>query len=112
MEQALKSIEKFIIKATPDSLVDSLSGGNQKRVLLSLLPDDPTVLLLENPTRGLDHDSTAAVWEILLSRCRTAGTAVIFFPSELDEILQVADRILVFSNGELMMDRPCSGWSQ
>jgi len=107
VDQALKSIEKFIIKATPDSLVDSLSGGNQQRVLLSLLPDDPTVLLLENPTRGLDHDSTLAVWEILLSRCRTSGTAVIFSSSELDEILQFADRILVFSNGELMMDRPC-----
>lgn len=107
VEQALKSIEKFIIKATPDSLVDSLSGGNQQRVLLSLLPDDPKVLLLENPTRGLDHDSTLAVWDILLSRCRISGTAVIFSSSELDEILQFADRILVFSNGELMMDRPC-----
>lgn len=107
MEQALKTIEKFAIKATPDSLVDSLSGGNQQRVLLSLLPDDPKVLLLENPTRGLDHDSTLAVWDILLSRCRISRTAVIFSSSELDEILQIADRILVFSNGELMMDRPC-----
>lgn len=107
--QAVRSIENFTIKATPDSLVDSLSGGNQQRVLLSLLPDDPKVLLLENPTRGLDHDSTLAVWDILLSRCRVSGTAVIFSSSELDEILQVADRILVFSNGELMMDRPCHG---
>ncbi|MFA6008470.1 MAG: hypothetical protein WC799_00695 [Desulfobacteraceae bacterium] len=87
--------------------MDSLSGGNQQRVLLSLLPDDPKVLLLENPTRGLDHDSTLAVWDILLSRCRISGTAVIFSSSELDEILQIADHILVFSNGELMMDRPC-----
>lgn len=105
--QAVKSIRDFFIKATPESVVDSLSGGNQQRFLLSLLPENPRLLLLENPTRGLDHESTAAVWNILLSRCRDSGTAVIFSSAELDEILQVADRILVFSNGELMMDSPC-----
>lgn len=105
--QAVKSIRDFFIKATPESVVDSLSGGNQQRFLLSLLPENPRLLLLENPTRGLDHESTAAVWNILLSRCRDSGTAVIFSSAELDEILQVADRILVFSNGELMMDSSC-----
>ena len=90
-----------------ETLVDPLSRGNQQRVLRSLLTDDPKVLLLENPTRGLDHDSTLAVWDIFLSRCRISGTAVIFSSSELDEILQIADRILVFSKGELMMDCPC-----
>lgn len=56
---------------------------------------------------GLDHESTAAVWNIPLTRCRDSGTAVIFSSAELDEILQVADRIFVFSNGELMMDSSC-----
>jgi simple sugar transport system ATP-binding protein len=55
-KKAAESIEKFIIKAKPSSIVDALSGGNQQRFLLSLLPDKPRLLLLENPTRGLDHD--------------------------------------------------------
>ena len=107
LEKAEQAIRTFFIKAAPDSVVDSLSGGNQQRLLLSLLPERPRLLLLENPTRGLDHDSTQAVWDILLTRCRDYGTALIFSSSELDEIFKVADRILVFSNGELTMDRPC-----
>ncbi len=105
--QTSRFIENFFIKASPHSLVDSLSGGNQQKFLLSLLPDTPRILFLENPTRGLDHDATAAIWNILKTRVRHSGSAVVFSSSELDEILQVAHRVLVFSNGELMMDRLC-----
>ena len=107
LDRTRQAIRDFWIKAKPDSTVDSLSGGNQQRFLLSLLPDNPRLLLLENPTRGLDHDSTLAVWTILLDRCRTSGTALVFSSPELDEILQFADRILVFFQGELILDGLC-----
>jgi len=56
-ERAGKIIENFHIKGVPQLPVEYLSGGNQQRLLLSFLPVDPTILLLENPTRGLDVES-------------------------------------------------------
>ena len=102
--QAVQAIARFMIKAVPTSFVESLSGGNQQRLLLSLLPSAPRLLLLDNPTRGLDVESSRAVWELLLSSCTSSGTAVIFSSSELEEILQIADRVLVFFSGKLVLD--------
>jgi simple sugar transport system ATP-binding protein len=83
--------------------VESLSGGNQQRLLLSFLPPDPLLLLLENPTRGLDMESAHWVWEHL-QQYRSHRAAVVFSSSELDDIMMVADRILVFFNGSLVKD--------
>jgi simple sugar transport system ATP-binding protein len=96
-------IENFRIKGTPDSQVDALSGGNQQRLLLSFLPADPVLLLLENPTRGLDMESVNWVWQHLQKYCLNK-TSIIFSSSELDEILMVADRILVFFDGRIIKD--------
>ena len=87
----------------PESAVDSLSGGNQQRLLLSFLPADPVLLLLENPTRGLDVESGIWVWQHLHQYCRKR-TGIVFSSSELDEILMVADRVLVFFNGQIIKD--------
>jgi len=87
----------------PDSQVDALSGGNQQRLLLSFLPADPVLLLLENPTRGLDMESVNWVWQHLQKYCLNK-TSIIFSSSELDEILMVADRILVFFDGRIIKD--------
>jgi ABC-type uncharacterized transport system ATPase subunit len=100
---AVERIENFRIKGTPDSRVDDLSGGNQQRLLLSFLPQDPILLLLENPTRGLDVESVVWVWQHLQAYCRRM-TSIVFSSSELDEILMVADRILVFFNGRIIKD--------
>jgi len=100
---ASERIENFRIKGFPDSLVDDLSGGNQQRLLLSFLPADPELLLLENPTRGLDMESVNWVWQYLHQYCRSR-TSIVFSSSELDEILLVADRILVFFNGHIIKD--------
>jgi simple sugar transport system ATP-binding protein len=100
---SLERIEKFRVKGLPDSRVDDLSGGNQQRLLLSFLPADPVLLLLENPTRGLDMESVNWVWQHLHKYCQS-GTSIIFSSSELDEILMVADRILVFYNGRIIAD--------
>jgi ABC-type uncharacterized transport system ATPase subunit len=96
-------IENFRIKGMPDSQVDALSGGNQQRLLLSFLPADPVLLLLENPTRGLDMESVNWVWQHLQKYCFNK-TGIIFSSSELDEILLVADRILVFFDGRIIKD--------
>jgi ABC-type uncharacterized transport system ATPase subunit len=82
-------------------LVESLSGGNQQRLLLSFLPSHPKLLLLENPTRGLDLESAMWVWNHLLT-FKKGGTGIVFSSSELDEILMVADRILVFFEGRII----------
>jgi len=67
------------------------------------LPPDPRLLLLENPTRGLDLESVNWVWQHLQSYSRK-GTCIVFSSPELDEILMVAGRVLVFFNGRVIMD--------
>jgi len=102
-QEANQNIEKFRIKGTADANVESLSGGNQQRLLLSFLPKTPLLLLLENPTRGLDMDSAQWVWEYLHMCCKDK-TGIVFSSPELDEILMVADRVLVFFNGAIIRD--------
>jgi simple sugar transport system ATP-binding protein len=97
---AAQRIHEFNIRVTPRTTVEALSGGNQQRALLALLPDDLDVLLVEHPTRGLDVESAEYVWGRLLER-RTRGTAIVFSSSDLDEILERSDRILVFFNGRV-----------
>ena len=103
VQGAKKRIADFRIKAEPRSLVESLSGGNQQRLLLSFLPADPVLLLLENPTRGLDMASVFWVWEHLHQYCKQKAS-IVFSSSELDEILMNADRVLVFFDGVVIKD--------
>jgi ABC-type uncharacterized transport system ATPase subunit len=102
-EEAVKKIARYRIVGRPSSTAESLSGGNQQRLLLALMPTDPRVLLLENPTRGLDMESVRWVWQQLMSYV-ARGTSILFSSLELEEILQVADRVLVFFNGDLVRD--------
>lgn len=103
LQKAEKQIKNFHIKGTSDSLVERLSGGNQQRLLLSFLPATPHLLLLENPTRGLDMKSVHRVWEHLHKYCEE-NTGIMFSSSELDEIVMVADRVLVFFDGAIIKD--------
>lgn len=97
---AEERIRNFNIKGTPKSTVESLSGGNQQRALLALLQDPLALLLLEHPTRGLDIESTIYIWSKLKDRCKQ-GTAILFVTSDLEELLQYSDRILVFFAGKV-----------
>jgi simple sugar transport system ATP-binding protein len=81
-------------------MVESLSGGNQQRALLALLREPLTLLMLEHPTRGLDIESTIYIWSKLKERCRQ-GTSILFVSSDLEEILQYSDRVLVFFSGKV-----------
>jgi simple sugar transport system ATP-binding protein len=97
---ATQRIDKYNIKGRPATRVEELSGGNQQRTLLALLPRQLKVLLMEHPTRGLDIESTEYIWKLLLSRTEQ-GTAIIFASSDLDELLDRSDRILVFFGGRV-----------
>jgi general nucleoside transport system ATP-binding protein len=99
-QQADNRINHYHIKGRPDSQIQTLSGGNQQRALLALLPPDLKLLLLESPTRGLDVESARWVWTQLLAR-RAQGTAIIFTSPDLDEIVEYSDRIVVFFGGRI-----------
>jgi simple sugar transport system ATP-binding protein len=109
---ARERIERFRIRGTPSSKAESLSGGNQQRLLLALIPENPRLLLLENPTRGLDLESTQWTWQKLTQYARD-GAAVVFSTSDLDEIVQVADRVMIFFEGRMVLDaRTCETSSE
>ena len=101
---AVDRIRRFRIKGAPETLVEALSGGNQQRLLLSQLPPSPRLLLLDNPTRGLDVESANWVWRQLLAYAQDG--ALVFSSAEIDEVLTIADRVMVFSNGRIVADVP------
>ena len=100
-EHATEEIEKNHIKGTPESTAASLSGGNQQRLLLAMMPAEIRLLLMDHPTRGLDIESADWVWTQLLAR-RSSGTAIVFASADLDELLRYSDRILVFFSGRVI----------
>jgi general nucleoside transport system ATP-binding protein len=97
---AHERIKDFNVRGTPANTVESLSGGNQQRALLALLRSQLALLLLEHPTRGLDIESTIYIWSKLKERCQK-GTSILFISSDLEEILQYSDRVLVFFSGKV-----------
>ncbi len=93
-------IKTFNIRGTPASTVESLSGGNQQRALLALLRTPLSLILLEHPTRGLDIESSIYIWSKLKERCQQ-GASILFISSDLEEILQYGDRVMVFFSGKV-----------
>jgi len=97
---AAERIAHYNIIGTPRTRVEELSGGNQQRMLLALLPDGLKLLVLDHPTRGLDLESEIWVWQQLHERCRS-GTVILFTTTDLDELVRNSDRIMVFSGGKV-----------
>lgn len=95
-----EQIAHYDVRGRATDNIEQLSGGNQQRVLMALLPETPRVLILEQPTRGLDVDSARWIWQQLLER-RQRGTAIVFSSAELDELVAYSDRILVFYAGRI-----------
>lgn len=92
-------IRRLDIRArSADAPVRELSGGNQQKVLLARwLALEPAVLLLDEPTRGIDVGARAEI-ERLIRDLAAAGLAVVFASAEIDELARVADRVLVLAN--------------
>jgi simple sugar transport system ATP-binding protein len=102
-------IEEYEIKASPDDRIHTLSGGNlQKVVLARVLAQNPRVLVVAQPTRGLDVSATEYVRRKLLEQ-RAAGAAIFLISEDLDEIMQLSDRIGVLFEGQIMSIRPADG---
>lgn len=101
-------LRRFNVRGRPDSQVQQLSGGNQQRFLMAVMPSKLALLAVEQPTRGLDVDSARWVWTQILAR-REEGTAVLFSSPDLDEIIQYSDRVLVFFAGRFIELTDVSG---
>ncbi|MCB0164984.1 MAG: sugar ABC transporter ATP-binding protein [Anaerolineae bacterium] len=87
--------------ANPQQIITSLSGGNQQKVVVAkALLTEPKVLLMDEPTRGIDVGAKSEIFEIM-GRLAQQGLGVVFVSSELMEILGMADRILVMSKGKI-----------
>ena len=104
---AQKWIDSFGIRCQgPTSLLQTLSGGNQQKVLLARWRmADPRVMILDEPTAGVDLNAKAEIHE-RMRRWAAAGAALLVISSETDEVLDLADRILVFHAGTLVLDSP------
>jgi general nucleoside transport system ATP-binding protein len=95
-------IAQYQIKAKPNDKTRTLSGGNMQKVLLArVLSRQPKVVIVPQPTRGLDVGATDYVREQLLEQ-RKRGAAVLLISEDLDEILALSDRIAVIYEGEIV----------
>ncbi|MGC9358152.1 MAG: ABC transporter ATP-binding protein, partial [Anaerolineae bacterium] len=101
-KHAAALIEQFQIKARPRDRVRTLSGGNMQKVLLArVLSREPRVVIVPQPTRGLDVGATEYVRSQLLEQ-RRRGAAVFLISEDLDEVLALSDRIAVIYEGEIV----------
>ena len=96
-------LQEYSIRGTVTSKPEDLSGGNQQRLLLALMPNNLSVLSMEHPTRGLDIESAEWIWNELLDRSKS-GTTIIFSSSDIEELITFSDRILVCFAGEIIGD--------
>src|SRR3712207_242307 len=94
------------------SVVGKLSGGNQQKVVLSKwLYTDPEVLILDEPTRGIDVGAKYEIYTII-NGLADAGKGVLLISSEMPELLGLCDRIYVMNEGALIAEFPGSDASQ
>ena len=97
-----KSIEYLGIKASSyNNLITSLSGGNQQKVVVAkALETNPKLLMLDEPTRGIDVGAKQEIFHIM-KKLSEKGISIIFVSSEIKEVLAVADRVLVLAKGKI-----------
>jgi ribose transport system ATP-binding protein len=98
-----RQVRELRIKmGAPTDLVTSLSGGNQQKVVLAKwLSTSPKVLVLDNPTQGVDVGAKEEIYDIILNLA-AEGIAVVVLSSEAQEIIRVCDRALVMYHGRIM----------
>ena len=105
--QVADLIERLEIKASgPMVQTGKLSGGNQQKVVIAKwLATEPRVLILDEPTRGIDVQAKAQIFRIL-ERLAEQGVGIIIISSELEEVFLVSHRIIALANGRIVYDAP------
>jgi erythritol transport system ATP-binding protein len=100
-----RMMQTVTVKASgPQAPIGSLSGGNQQKVVLcKALLTEPQVLLLDEPTRGIDVGAKAEIFELMTEQAKR-GLGVLFATSELEEALHVPDRLVVMSRGRIVRE--------
>ena len=111
-QQAETLTKALAVKArTMQQAVSTLSGGNQQKISLArLLHQNADVLLLDEPTRGIDIGSKAQVYQTI-AECAANGKAILMVSSYLPELFGMCDRLAVMSRGRLGASRPIDDWS-
>ncbi len=111
-QQAERQVTALGVKArNVGQPVSTLSGGNQQKVALArLLHQDADILLLDEPTRGIDIGSKVQVYETI-SRCAAENKVVLMVSSYLPELFGMCDRLAVMSRGRLSPIRPIDEWT-
>jgi ABC-type sugar transport system ATPase subunit len=102
-EYAERWIAKLQIRApSPNAIVESLSGGNQQKIVVAKwLLTDPKVLIMNDPTRGVDVGAKVEIYKIMEELCRS-GISIIMVTAELLEAIGITDRIMVLANGRVV----------
>ncbi len=101
-KSAHEQVELFAVKAASiDTPVGSLSGGNQQKVVLAKwLLTEPNILILDEPTRGVDVGAKFEIYKII-RQLAASGTAILLVSSELSEVLGMSDRVVVMHEGRI-----------
>ncbi len=112
-QQVVRWLRALQVKATsPDQPIHQLSGGNQQKVAIArVLHQDADVLLLDEPTRGIDVGTKAEIYR-LMGEQAAAGKAILFVSSYLPELLAVCDSVGIMARGRLREVRPPKQWTE
>lgn len=105
--RALYLLKRFGLEGKASSPVESLSGGMRRRLQVArALISEPKVLVLDEPTTGLDPDARRVLWEILAD-CRKQGMAILLSTHYMDEAERLCDRIAILDHGKILdIDSP------
>lgn len=96
-------LDQLSLRGDPANPIESLSGGNQQKVLLArTLAQNPAILLLDEPSKGVDIGAKGEIHDILRDMAHGQGLTVVMVSSEEEEILEVSDRVLVFGDGHVI----------
>ncbi|WP_152548643.1 sugar ABC transporter ATP-binding protein [Kozakia baliensis] len=95
-------VRRMQIKAIPDLPVETLSGGNQQKVVIGKwLLANPNILLLNDPTRGIDIGTKQEIYRLLRELADT-GTTIVFYSTDYDELIGLCDRVAIFYAGQII----------
>ena len=105
IRRSVEAIKRLGIRTRgPEQIVGQLSGGNQQKVVLAKwLEADPRILIMDEPTRGIDVGAKAEIYA-LMGRLVQQGVAILMISSELPEVLGMSDRVLVINGGRIVAE--------